>query len=282
MNRRKFIGQSAIGMGAMLALPDFLKAEASAGYKYPVGFQTYPIRDLVSKDFAGTMKLMAGLGYQYTEMCYPAGYANAGFGPLVNIKPADLRQMITDAGLYCPSCHFGIGDLTNNLDKCIEFALALGMTQMVTPGFDVPENTIAGYKTAAEKFNKIAEKIKSAGMATGYHNHQKEFVLLDGELIYDAIISALDGGLVKMQFQTEVITLGYKASTYFEKYPGRFISAHLSDWTADKKQVPVGKGVIDWAAFFAAAKTGGLKNFFVEMNFDNYKDSAAYIHQLVG
>jgi len=87
--------------------------------------------------------------------------------------------------------------------------------------------------------------------------------------------------LVKMQFQTEVINLGYKASTYFEKYPGRFISAHLSDWTKEKKEVPIGKGVIDWKEFFPAAKTGGVKNFFVEMNFDTFKDSADYLKGLV-
>jgi len=281
MNRRKFIGQSAISAAALLALPDFLKAGETGKYKHPVGFQTFPIRDMVSKDFAGTMKLMASMGYQYTEMCYPAGYANAGFAALVNVKPADIRQMITDAGLYCPSCHFSTEDLTNNLDKCIEFAHALGMTQMITPGFNVPEKTIAGYKKAADSFNKVAEKIKAAGMATGYHNHEKEFAVLEGELIYDAIMGALDGSLVKMQFQTEVIKLGYKASTYFEKYPGRFISAHLSDWTADKKQVPIGQGTIDWKEFFAAGKTGGVKNFFVEMDFENYKDSAGYIHGLV-
>ncbi|HLY68420.1 MAG TPA: hypothetical protein VKR53_01755, partial [Puia sp.] len=67
---------------------------------------------------------------------------------------------------------------------------------------------------------------------------------------------------------------------YFNKYPGRFISSHLSDWTADKKEMPVGQGVIDWKEFFAAAKTGGVKNFFVEMNFDKFKDSASYIKGL--
>ena len=89
-----------------------------------------------------------------------------------------------------------------------------------------------------------------------------------------------DADLVKMQFQTQVITLGYKAADYFTKYPGRFISAHLSDWTADKKEVPIGKGIIDWKQFFDAAKTGGVKNFFVEMNPDTFKDSIAYVHGL--
>ncbi len=93
-------------------------------------------------------------------------------------------------------------------------------------------------------------------------------------------MTRFDPDLVKMQFQTEVINLGYKASDYFNKYPGRFISSHLSDWTPDKKEVAIGQGVIDWKEFFLAAKTGGVKNFFVEMNPDKFKDSAEYIHKL--
>src|ERR1700753_2521242 len=275
MNRRKFIGQGTIGVGAMVMMPHFLQALEVKKYKQPVGFQTFPIRDSVSKDFSGTMKMMAGMGYQYTEMCYPKGYANAGFAPLVNVKAADLKKMIEDAGLYCPSCHIGMGDLKNHFGECMEFAHGLGLSQIIAPGLETPGKTIADFKESAGEFNKIAEKIKAEGMATGLHNHSGEFKMLDGQLIYDALMDALDDNLVKMQFQTEVITLGYKGSTYFKKYPGRFISAHLSDWTADKKEVPIGQGIIDWKEFFAAAKTGGVQNFFVEMKFDNLKESAA-------
>ena len=102
-------------------------------------------------------------------------------------------------------------------------------------------------------------------MQAGFHNHEFEFNMLEGQLIYDALMARFDPDLVKMQFQTEVINLGYKAADYFKKYPGRFISSHLSDWTTDKKEVPIGQGVIDWKEFFAAAKTGGVKYFFVEM-----------------
>lgn len=281
LSRRKFIGQSAAGLGAMLVFPQLLKAETAA-YKRPVGFQTFPIRDALAKDFPGTLKLMAGMDYQLVEMCYPKGYANAGFGPLVDVKPADLKKMIRDAGLYCPSCHIGMNDLKNNFAECMAFAHDLGLSQIITPGLETPGKTLNDFKEAAGELNKIAEKIKGEGMRTGLHNHSGEFKMLDGELIYDAIMGALDGNLVKMQFQTEVINLGYKAADYFKKYPGRFISAHLSDWTADKKQVPIGKGVIDWKEFFEAAKTGGVKNFFVEMNMENYKDSATYIHGLLG
>jgi sugar phosphate isomerase/epimerase len=274
-----------MGMGAAIALsgfPSSIFSETDRKWiNQPIGFQTYPIREMVVKDFPGTLKLMAGQGYQLVEMCSPQGYVTSGFGPLVNIKPAEMKRIIEDAGLHCPSCHFTFPELTDNLDGRIEFATQLGLTQMICSTFWLPKSaTLNDYFEAADKLNKSAEKIKKAGMQAGFHNHEFEFAKLDNQLIYDALMGHFDPQLVKMQFQTEVINLGYKASTYFNKYPGRFISAHLSDWTADKKEVPIGQGIIDWKEFFIAAKTGGVQNFFIEMKFDNLKDSATYIHQL--
>lgn len=283
INRRAFIGKTSLGLGAVLALsqlPKQLFANAAAN-NIPIGFQTWSVKDLLAKDFAGTLKMMAGMGYQLVEMCSPKGYATNGFGPLVNMKTSDMRSIINDAGLSCPSCHFGFGELTDDLDGRIVWAQQLGLTQMICSTFWLPKTAVLkDYFDAANKLNKAAEKIKKAGMQTGFHNHEFEFAQLDGQLIYDALMSRFNPDLVKMQFQTEVINLGYKASDYFKKYPGRFISSHLSDWTADKKEVPIGQGVIDWKEFFAAAKTGGVKNFFVEMNPDKLKDSATYIHGL--
>jgi sugar phosphate isomerase/epimerase len=284
-NRRDFIGISSKGFGAAIALSQlpfsFFPEIVPELINQPIGFQTYPIRNIVVNDFPGTLKMMAGQGYQLVEMCSPQGYITSGFGPLVNMKPAEMRNIITDAGLSCPSCHFTFPELTDKLDDRIEFAHQLGLTQMICSTFWLPKTaTLNDYYEAADKLNKSAEKIKKAGMQAGFHNHEFEFAILDNQLIYDALMNHFDPDLVKMQFQTEVINLGYKASTYFNKYPGRFISAHLSDWTADKKEVPIGQGIIDWKEFFIAAKTGGTQNYFVEMNLDKLKDSATYIHQL--
>lgn len=285
INRRKFIGNSSRVLGGAFAfsqLPMALLAETVPEWKnMPIGFQSWSIKDILVKDFPGTLKMMAGQGYQLVEMCSPQGYVDSGFGPLVNIKPSDMRRIIMDAGLSCPSCHFGFSELTDKLDERIEFSVQLGLTQMICSTFWLPKTaTLNDYLMAADKLNKAAEKIKKAGMQAGFHNHEFEFAMLDNQLIYDALMNRFDPDLVKMQFQTEVINLGYKASTYFNKYPGRFISSHLSDWTADKKQVPIGQGVIDWKEFFIAAKTGGVKNYFVEMDLEYLKPSATYIHQL--
>jgi len=285
MQRRSFIKKTSLGFGAAIALsqlPKELFAGAAAN-DMPIGFQSWAVKDKLSADFPGTLKMMKDMGYSLIEMCSPKGYAQIGFGAFVNMKTADIKKTINDAGMTCPSCHFGSVELTdeNNLNDRIQFAHDLGLTQMICSTFWLPKTaTLDDYKASADKLNKAAEKIKAAGIQAGFHNHEFEFATLDAQLIYDALMKEFNPDLVKMQFQTEVINLGYKAADYFKKYPGRFISSHLSDWTADKKEVTIGKGVIDWKEFFAAAKVSGVKNFFVEMDLENLKNSPAYIHSL--
>jgi sugar phosphate isomerase/epimerase len=134
---------------------------------------------------------------------------------------------------------------------------------------------------AADELNKMGMKSKEAGIQMGYHNHHTEFEKIDGALIYDALLDRFDPEYVKMQFQVAVINIGYKASDYFKKYRGRFISAHLADWSpSEKKNVAMGKGIVDWKEFFTAAKKGGVKNIFVEMDPDTFRESAAFYQNL--
>jgi sugar phosphate isomerase/epimerase len=84
-----------------------------------------------------------------------------------------------------------------------------------------------------------------------------------------------------MQFQVAVVNIGYKAVTYFKRYPGRFISLHLADYSAElKKSVPVGQGVVDWKELFSEAQAAGVKNYFVEMGMDLLKPSSEYLRGL--
>jgi len=284
INRRSFLTTTTKAAGAAIALSQLPKQlfAAAAANDMPIGFQSWTVKDKLSADFPGTLKMMADMGYKMIEMCSPKGYATIGFGAFTKMNTADIKKTINDAGLACPSCHFGSAEFApDKIDETIQFAKDLGLTQMICSTFWLPKTaTLKDYLDAADKLNVAAAKIKSAGIQAGFHNHDFEFAQLEGQLIYDALMSKFDPDLVKMQFQTQVITLGYKAADYFKKYPGRFISSHLSDWTTDKKEVPVGQGVIDWKEFFAAAKTGGVKNFFVEMNMDKFKDSATYIHSM--
>ena len=282
-NRRKFLSTSIKAGSAAFVLSKLPMEffETAKGTGMPLGFQSWTIKDKLSADFPGTLKMMADMGYKLIEMCSPKGYEQIGFGAFTKMKTADIRKTIEDAGMKCPSCHFGSAEFNDeNIDDRIQFAKDMGMTQMICSTFWLPKTaTLDDYRAAADKLNKAAEKINKAGLQAGFHNHDFEFVKIDDKLIYDELLNRFDPKLVKMQFQTQVIVHGYKAADYFKKYPGRFISAHLSDWSADKKEMAIGQGVIDWNEFFAAAKTGGVKNMFVEMAPDKFKDSATYIQQ---
>jgi len=286
INRREFIGKSLLGFGSAALLTQLpfngYGKNSTVKPNHPIGFQVYTIREMLVKDFAGTLKMMAGLGYTGVEMCSPLGYISSGFEPLVKMKPGEMQKIIKDSGLVCQSSHFTFGELKDNLNERIEFSQKLGLTQMICSSFWLPkEATMKDWLKSCDLLNEIGLKTKKAGLQMGFHNHHMEFEKINGELIYDAIIKQFDPEAVKMQFQVAVISLGYKASTYFLKYPKRFISAHLADWSAtENKQVPVGSGVVDWKEFYRAAETGGVKNFFVEMDMDKFKPSAEYIHQL--
>lgn len=286
LNRRQFIEKSALGIGStVLASQIPLNLTASIGskaLKKPLGVQVWTIKDQLIKDFPGTLKMMADLGYQSVEMCSPLGYESSGFGPLMKIKASEMKKIVNDAGLVLESTHYGMGELRDNLNERIDFALESGQKQMICSSFWLPKNaTMSDWMKAVDELNEIGAITKKSGIQTGFHNHHMEFEKIDGKLIYDALMEHFDPDLVKMQFQVAVISIGYKAANYFEKYPGRFISAHLADWsTSENKQVAIGQGIVDWKEFFKAAEKCGVKNYFVEMEPETFKDSANFILKL--
>jgi sugar phosphate isomerase/epimerase len=128
---------------------------------------------------------------------------------------------------------------------------------------------------------------------------------VDGQRTYDVLFGLLDPKLVKFQFQMSTISRGFVAHEYFAKYPGRFFSMHLQDVDLNATPPPpppapagqparggrgqgqgrgvgtsVGKGSIDWVKTFQAAKSAGVKNYFVEQNMELTKESVAYLKKL--
>ena len=275
-SRRKFL-DSALGLAAGAALE--LYADPLG---LPIGFQVYPVRELLAKDFEGTLRQLAEVGYRAVEMCSPPGYEKSGFASLVKFKDSEIRKMIEGAGLRCESSHYQFRELKENLDERIAYAKDLGLKQMVLSTFSLRRDaTMDDWKRAAAELNRIGEQVHKAGLQVGFHNHAFEFQELGGVLIYDELMRNLDAKLVKMQFQVSVINQGYEAAAFLTKYPGRFISLHLQDWSpSDKRLVAVGQGVVDWKKLFAAAQTGGVKNYFVEVNLEAMKASYPYLHDL--
>jgi sugar phosphate isomerase/epimerase len=237
---------------------------------------------MIAEDFPGTIKQLAAAGFQTIELCSPVGYAEFGFADLGKYKGAELRRILGDSGVSCVSSHFGIDELRANQERAIAWAKDVGLTQMLVPSLDGPKNpTMDDVKRAADEYNKMGEQAAKAGIQQGLHNENFELTMVDGKRTYDLLFELLDPKLVKFQFQVSTISRGYDAAEYFTKHPGRFVSMHVQGWSVESKRVaPVGQDSLDWKRIFGAAKTGGIKNYFVEMNLDMMKASVPYLHSL--
>ncbi len=296
-SRRGFIKKVAItsGAGGFLLAHEARLAANPLGL--PIGSQVWPVRSMLA-DFPGFVKKIAEIGVTRLELCSPIGYG-AEFASLANGK--EVRKIMADHGLESESCHFSMGELRNSQQKSIEWAKEVGITQVITAtlgdGNGGAHPTLEQVKKAADEYNKIAAVTAKAGLEQGLHNEAFEVSMVEGKRTYDLLFDLLDPKLVKFQFQMSTITDGLIGADYFLRYPGRFYSMHLQDVDMNTMvqppegapagrrgprhpQVAVGKGSIDWAKTFAAAKTGGVKNYFVEQNWELTQQSVAYLKTL--
>src|SRR5882724_5515631 len=122
ISRRDFCksaGMQAAAAGFLLSGALELRANPLG---MPLGCQTWPVRDMIAKDFPGTIKQLAQAGFQTIELCSPVGYADSGFGGLAKYSGVELKKILNDAGVTCVSSHFGIQELRENQEHAIAWA----------------------------------------------------------------------------------------------------------------------------------------------------------------
>ncbi len=280
LSRREFLKRTnAAGIGILSAGTRALFADPLG---LPIGCQTWPVRAMISKDFPGTLKTLARAGFQSIELCSPVGYADSGFAGVGKYSGAELRSILGDAGVTCISSHFTIEELRKDQEGRIAWAKDVGLTQMMVPSLEGPHHpTVDDVKRAADEYNRMAARAARAGIQQGLHNEGWTLSMADGHRTYDLLFKFLDPSLVKFQFQVSSISQGYDPIKYFTRYPGRFISMHVQGWSAKTRKItPVGKGTLNWKRIFAAAKVGGIKNYFVEMSLPMMEASVPYLRAL--
>jgi sugar phosphate isomerase/epimerase len=249
----------------------------------PIGCQVFPVRIQLVKDFDGTLRELSAAGYRVIEFCSPPGFVTMDMAPLVGMKASEIRQKVEAAGLRTVSCHYQFKELNENVDERIAFAKELGLDHMIVATYGVPrDGTIDDWRRVAGETNQLGEKVRKAGMQLGFHNHGFEFQKVGGVLIFDELMTRWDPKLVKSQFQVaDALRAGFDPAAILTKYPDRFLSLHLQDISAaPRRTAPVGQGTIDWKQIFTAAKQGGIRYYFVEMDMAALKASYPYLHAL--
>lgn len=277
--RRDFIKLAGAASVAAVAFRNGLPLDAYP-LGLPLGLQLYSLRELLPKDFDGTLKAIAAAGYTEVEA---AGY--------YAMSAADFKQSMTAAGLNCVSGHYPLDLLGQNLENVLNFAKEVGLQYVVcsSPSLKDPSKvkvspkdpgyhdawmqafTVDDWKWNAEQFNQIGMRVKGYGMKFGYHNHVAEFRKVGKTVGYDVLLQQTDPELVTFEMDCGWVSVaGYSPVEYLTKYPTRISMLHVKDFDLKKgtehpHSTELGRGTIDYGPIFAAAKKGGnLKHYFVE------------------
>ncbi len=260
-SRRTFL--KAAGAAAAAAMLSTRAAEA-AKLHVPLGLQLYSVRNLLPKDFDGTLRALSAAGYKEVEA---AGYYDK--------SAVDFRHSMDQAGLRCVSTHHPLAMWMKQGDELIEYAHTLGLEYMICSSAGGVHRdpaakgdlTLDDWRYVTDLWNKLGEKVKAAGMTFGIHNHTPEFANENGTIVYDELLRLTDPKLVIFEMDCGWVSAsGHNPVDYLSKTPERFPLLHVKDMTreADGKyhSVVMGTGGVDYRPILRAAT--GLKHYFIE------------------
>ncbi|MBI3473910.1 MAG: sugar phosphate isomerase/epimerase [Candidatus Solibacter usitatus] len=238
---------------------------AAPGKRIPVGLELYSVRDELKQDLMGTVRAVAKLGYEGVEF----------FSPYFDWKPdyaKQVRKLLDELAIRCFSTHNSARSFApENLAHAIELNQILGSRFLVMASAGKVEN-LDGWKAVAERLNQAAEKMKPLGLRAGFHNHQTEFMPVEGRRPMEVLAA---NTVRDVTLQLDVGTCVHSGSdpvAWINQNPGRITSLHLKDWNAAQGyRVLLGEGAAPWQKIFdAAEKTGGVEYYLIEQEGSDY------------
>lgn len=272
--RRDFLKTTAVGaLGAMALSPFACAPKAGADRKsFNVGIQLYSIRDAMDADALGTLQKVSDLGYKNLELANYADNKFYGYGP------KEFKKIVNDMGMDILSSHTAVeseGITQDNAKRMADDHAELGVKYCVQPWVNDEDRTIETYKKMIADWNEVGRIMKSVGIQFAYHNHNFEFVNIDGIVpYYDIFMPEMDADLITMEIDMFWVSkAGQDPVEMFNKYPGRFQLFHFKDMFTKEEPFyevikddisPVGEGVIDFKRIMEAKDVAGMKYLFVE------------------
>jgi sugar phosphate isomerase/epimerase len=288
-------------LGGLLLSTDML---AMAKTK-PVGIQLFTVMKEIDQDLNGTLKKIADLGFKEIESAFSMK------GGYYGLNAKQFNSLLNDLGMSWKSHHVlgapfkmpagakpltdadgkpfvipPIKNLRDNGDEIIGDCDGATFKYLVCAS--TPVGTGDEVKESMDVLVKTGEKLKKSGVTLAYHNHDAEFKDVDGKKPYDQFLSQISNDV--MQFELDLAwasKAGVDPVQLFKQNPGRFPLWHVKDFDKEFKTIlPVGQGTIDYKRIFAAAKSSGMKHFFIEhdMPADAFASIAAsikYVNEVI-
>ncbi|WP_373496065.1 sugar phosphate isomerase/epimerase family protein [Aquiflexum sp.] len=256
--RREFFKKTLTGVFG-LGFSNTLYSMAADKNTDNIGIITNTVGNEMKADYKSTLRELAQIGYKCIEGGVPEG-----------IAPNEYNNLLKGLGLRAVATGSSMGNLKKELDNYLKIAEALGAEYLVcyypwlssATDLQLPE-----IMDTVENINEMGKKVKDAGFRFAWHNHDKEFVEVDGKLVFDTLMEHTDPEYTTVELDWYwVVKGGYNPEDLFKKYPSRFEIGHVKDMNNNRDGgiCCVGQGIIDFKPIFEAAKIGGVKYYIVE------------------
>lgn len=272
MKRREALKTLGISAAGSFVFPHFSFADSLKD----IGLQLYTVRNLLDKEFESTIKAISELGFRSLETF--AGSKGHFWG----YSPGELKNLLVDNDLRWVSMHIPLkwdkinenalnyASVTQNIDLLAATAANLGIKYLVCPYLAKEDReTLDQYKKLAVHLNTAAAACKKEGLGFAYHNHDFEFLPIEGQLPMQVLLNNTDPELVKFEMDVFwVVKAGQNPISWIKNNPGRYKMAHIKDMdkSPEKGFTEVGSGSIDYQSFLKEAKIVGLQHYFVEQD----------------
>ena len=225
-----------------------------------IGLQLYTVRDSAKKDFIGTIKEVAAMGYAGIE----------GGGTMGDLTSRELRKVLDDLGLRFMSGHISMDNIKGGFEGIIESYVTLGASYIGLSSIGEEwRKTPADWQRAARQMEKAAVLCQKSDLTFFYHNHAFEFEKFDGKYGFDILFDSADPALVKSEMDVYWVAKGGQDPVaYLNKYAGRVPLVHIKDMTQDDTKTfeIIGEGRIDFDGVFAAGDKASADWYIVEQD----------------
>lgn len=210
----------------------------------PIAVQLYTVRDLLPKDFAGTVTRIAEMGYAGVET-----------GSSLDVPLQEGLRLFEQLGLKIPSAHLAL-PLGDQEKPTVELAQALGVHRVVA---STPRDAFASAETVralCDTWNQAQQVAQRHGLELHLHNHWWEFRPVGHRNGLDLLLEYLDP---KIGIQVDTYwaqTGGYDPAAAVKKVGARAPLLHIKDGPCDKPESPMvaaGQGKVDFHAVMKAA-----------------------------
>ncbi len=245
---------------------------------FSVGVQLYTVRTEMKENLYGTLKKVKEIGYDGVE-----------FAGLFGHTGAEIKEICQDLGLNPISAHVSYDDMMADPEGVLNEYKTIGCKYVVVPYLTEdkrPDKDCFG--EVVKNIEMLSVVAKKLGMQMLYHNHDFEFMKLDGKYALEVLYDSVSADLLQSELDTCWVNVGGEdPAKYLLKYKDRAPIVHLKDFFGEKSEDmyeligidkkmptrpsnfeyrPVGSGVQDFPAILESAKKVGAEWVIVEQD----------------